>query len=90
MAQTLLAVLALNLVSFLAFNTSQERVSRISKAIDGALQVEARGVATEVLDHIGGFPFDGNTTEQLQAASRPRPNLVRLVVTSTIRASAGW
>lgn len=61
MAQTLLAVLALGLVMLLALNTNRDRVSRISKTVAGTLEVEARGVAAEALDHIGGFLFDGNT-----------------------------
>ena len=62
MQQTLFSVLSLGLVLLFALNSNKERTERISNTVSGALEIEARGVATQVLDHLGGFAFDGNST----------------------------
>lgn len=58
MPQTLFAVLALGLATLFSLNTNRARLDRVTATIAGTLEVEARGVAEEVLNHIGGHDFD--------------------------------
>ena len=60
MQQTLLSVFGLALVVVLALNTTRDGVDRQTRTIRGELTSQARGVAGEVLGHIGRYRFDGS------------------------------
>ena len=59
MAQTLLALGALVLATILALTTFQARNDAQTRRLESLIEVESVGVLTEVIETLGGFPFDG-------------------------------
>ena len=61
-AQTLLALGALVLATILALTTFQSRNDSQTRRLESLVEVEAVGVLTEVIETLGGYPFDGEPT----------------------------
>lgn len=69
MPQTLLALLALVLASFLSFNQQRLTVRSYQTMVSSELELAATGLASNVIEMIGARSFDENTTpEKIDAA----------------------
>lgn len=68
MPQTLLALLALTLASFLSFNQQRLTLRAQQTMISNEIELAATGLASEVLEFIGARSFDENTTPEVIAS----------------------
>ncbi len=71
MPQTLLALLALMLAVTFSINQREATTAAQMRMIDSEIGVMATGVANQVFDHIGTFPFDAAGVVDSPSQFRP-------------------